>query len=164
MKLRGVAVACGLLLVSACSSGTSQPAAGSAEFGGLDKAVVSEVLHNPVAMKKISEEPVATRASMAQGIVVNFEVCRDAYRVFDAWTTTGQAPALAPLPTPTSPQEPSYTDWKVSYGLLRNRIASGEIDQLRDWLTLSGSCGTWIPAKPGDANGPTIRDAVQGAA
>ncbi len=159
---RNVALIVGfLLVVTGCDS--AEPLSVDASFfEGLDEVVVAEVLVNPVARQKIEEEPEDTKESMAQGIVINFVVCRDAFRVYEDWITRGVAPDLGPLPAPVSPREPSYTDWKTSYAQLETRLDSGELEQLRFWLTAEGSCGRWIPANPGEASGPTIRDVVEG--
>ena len=150
---------------SVVAAGCSHQGATSVDapyFEGLDQTVVGEVLNDPVALQKIEEEPSDTRESMAQGIVINFMVCRDALRVYQGWRNTGVAPSLEPLPTPTNPREPSYSDWITSYANLETRVDSGELEQLRFWLTAEGSCGRWIPARPGDVSGPTIRDVVEG--
>jgi hypothetical protein len=41
-------------------------------------------------------------------------------------------------------------------------LASGDITLLRDALTNPSGCGSWIPATPGDTNGPTIAEVVNG--
>lgn len=150
-----------VLAATACSSDDSLTS-DSPVFAGLDTAVAEEVLANPVAMQKIDEEPESTKFSMAQGIVRNFQVCRDAYATYDEWLATGVRPGLAPLPIPDNPEEPSNGDWATTYSALEERVKSGESDQLREWLTAEGSCGAWIPAEPGQADGPTIREAVEG--
>jgi len=149
------------LLVSAGCSRGAAVASSDEYFHGLDPSAVAEVLANPVAMQKISEEPPGTRGSMAQGIVINFLVCRDAARVYRKWIRVGVRPSLAPLPVPEVPMTPSYPDWERSYADLKGRIASGDIDQLRFWLTAEGSCGRWIPAEPYDVSGPTISEALE---
>jgi hypothetical protein len=156
-----VCLAVAALVVSGCAE-TDPLDVDSPVFAGLDQAVVEEVLDNPAATQKINEEPESTRASMAQGIVRNFLVCRDAYETYEGWITTGIRPELAPLPTPDNPEEPSNGDWATAYSALEDRVASGESDQLREWLTAEGSCGAWIPADPDQADGPTIRDAIDG--
>lgn len=150
-----------VLSVTGCTTSDS-PADASDAYAGLDQAVVQEVFANPVAIQKIDEEPESTRLSMAQGIVRNFMVCRNAYDTYEQWLTTGERPELAPLPVPENPEEPSNGDWDVTFKALQDRLKSGEPDQLREWLTAEGSCGAWIPATPGDADGPTIRDAIEG--
>jgi hypothetical protein len=163
MARRFVAFAlCSVLATSGCGAGQSL-SADAPYFEGLDSGVVAEVLVDPVARQKIEEEPEDTRESMAQGIAINFMVCRDALRVYEDWIGTGVAPDLNPLPVPARPREPSYSDWETTFADLEARLASGEIEQLRFWLTAEGSCGQWIPALPGDPSGPTIKDAVEGA-
>ncbi len=151
-----------LLLLGACSS-ADVASADADHFAGLDPTVVAEVVDNPVVAQRLDEEPPETRASLAQGIARNFIVCRDAFRVYQDWITTGAPPPLAPLPIPDNPVEPSNTVWEREYEALQARIASGEPQQLRFWLTAEGSCGQWIPANPGEPQGPTIGDVIEGS-
>lgn len=160
----GPAVIAGVALVlSGCASDPALSASSDA-FAGLDPAVTEEVLAHPAAKQKIAEEPAETRESMAQGIVRNFIVCRAAHEAYQSWMTSGVSPTLAPLPEPRSPREPSHSDWITAYERLEAHVTSGEPEQLRSWLTGTGSCGEWIPAAPGDASGPTIKDAVEAVA
>lgn len=161
MKRIACLVACCVLVVGACAS-SKAVSADASYFDGLDQDVVAEVLADPVARQKIDEEPEDTRASMAQGITINYVVCRDALRVYQDWLSTGSASELAPLPVPVSPMQPSYSDWEASFAGLEARLDSGELEQLRFWLTAEGSCGQWIPAHPGEPSGPTIKDVVAG--
>lgn len=147
------------LIAASCTEGLS---ADADYFDGLDGTVVAEILEHPAARQKIEEEPSATRASMAQGIAVNFMVCRDALRAYQGWVSTGVAPSLGPLPKPIHPREPSFSANENQYARLAASLDSGELDQLRLSLTGEGSCGQWIPASPGDAAGPTIKDVVEG--
>ena len=158
-RIVATAVLC-IVALSGCGE-TTEISVESEVFSGLDPVVVSEVFANTVAQQRIAEEPPETRESMAQGITRNFIVCRDAYRAYDDWIHTGTAPELEPLPIPTSPREPSSSDWTKSYQSLQDRVSSGEVQQLREWLTATGSCGQWIPATPGDVSGPTISDAIE---
>lgn len=162
-RLVGAALAA--LLVAACSGNAdaSVESVDARVFAGLDPVVVQEVLDNPIAMGKINEEPEDSRESMAQGIVRNFEVCRDAAAFYSEWLGTGEKPDLAPLPVPEDPREPSNSAWDADYGLLTAAADSGDPQLVRDWLTLVGSCGQWIPATPGDVNGPTIAEVIEGA-
>jgi hypothetical protein len=162
MKRLLATVSCCLIALAACSR--SGGISGNADsFKGLDPSVVAEVLANPVASQKLQEEPEATKASLAQGMVRNFILCRQAFHVYQGWITTGTPPSLGPLPTPTHPLEPSNSAEVHDYAAVRTAIRSGEVEQLRFWLTAQGSCGQWIPAKAGDASGPTIKDVVEGA-
>lgn len=134
---------------------------GAAIYVGLDPAVVAEVLESPVARQKLVEEPPETRASLGQGMVRNFLVCRDALRVYQTWLATGQQPDLAPLPTVENPVEPSNAHWIEDFSRLDQLLDSGDPDRLRTWLTGKGSCGQWISAVPGDPGGPTIADVIE---
>ncbi len=151
------------LALSACS-GDADVSEDASHFEGLDREVVAEVLSDPVAAQKIEEEPEETKASMAQGIVRNYEVCRAAFRAYHEWTTTGRAPELAPIPVPASPEEPSNEAVARDYSSVKAAILSGEPQQLRTRLTAEGSCGQWIPAEPGDREGPTIKEAIEESA
>lgn len=162
MKLVYALIACCLAVLTGCGQGSISKDADY--FEGLDPSVVAEVLANPVAMQKIEQEPVDTHESLAQGGVRNFIVCRDALRVYQEWLRTGIQPTLAPLPMPDHPREPSHSLWKQDYARLVDLVRSGDPEQLRTrWLTGNGSCGQWIPAKPGDVSGPTIEDVVEGS-
>ena len=149
------------LLLTGCSSKAASPDADSPAFAGLDVNVVAEVLENPTAVERIKGEPDDTQDSMAQGIARNFIVCRNALDVYQTWIDTGVRPDLAPLPMPDNPVDPSARLWESDYASLEARAESGDPANLRDWLTLEGSCGAWIPANPGDPNGPTIADVVE---
>ena len=158
--LKLLTVAISLIAIAGCT--LEAPLSVDAEyFEGLDVAVVAEVLNNPVGRQKIEDEPILTRGSMAQGIVINFITCRDALRVYQGWLNTGVAPDLEPLPIPTTPLEPSFSGNQIQYGLFETGINSGELDQLRSSLTAEGSCGQWIPAVPGALDGPTVKDVVE---
>ncbi|GAB3089768.1 hypothetical protein [Nocardioides zeae] len=169
MSLRHtLVVACALACattVSACGGSSEQEAAGltadAAAFDGLDQAVVEEVLENPDAVGKIEDEASSSAAaSMAQGITINFVVCRRVAADYRTWVTTGAVPTLAALPEPTRPQQPSYADWQRMHDDLAALYASGDPAQVRGFLTGESSCGHWIPAEPGDVSGPTVEDVV----
>jgi len=158
--LKRLIIAISLIAVAGCTR--ADPLSVDAEyFEGLDRAVVAEVLDHPAALQKIEEEPSATRESLAQAIVINFMTCRDALRVYQGWVNTGVAPSLEPLPAPTNPREPGFASNQSQYALFEASIDSGELEQLRFSLTAQASCGEWIPALPGDAAGPTIKDVVE---
>ena len=147
--------------VAGCSGGEPAPTASSNYFDGLDGAVVAEVLANPVAMRKVAEEPTSTRSSMAQGIVRNFEQCRTAFQAYQSWLTTGVVPAPPQLSDPAEPIEPSNAAVVQSARMISDALDSGDPGGLRHFLTGNGSCGQWIPAEPGDLKGQTIKAAVE---
>ena len=75
------------------------PSADAVMFDGLPSAVVSEVLANPDASRKIlEEETTSARDSMAQGIVINFMTCREVAAGYQSWVTQGIRPELEPVP------------------------------------------------------------------
>ena len=163
MKSLLVAISVCLMALSACS-GDAEVSKQAGYFEGLDPEVVDEVLNDPVAAQKIEEEPEETKASMAQGIVRNYVICREAFQAYREWTTTGQAPELEPMPSPDDPEEPSNESVENDYAAVKAAIESGEPQQLRLRLTAEGGCGNWIPAEPGDREGPTIKEAIEESA
>jgi hypothetical protein len=162
----GLAAAVVFGTLAASSSGTpneSWPTAQSPVFNGLPADTVSEVLSNPKAQDNIRILPsdaTSERNALWQGMVVNFEQCRDLLRVYQSWQSTGKAPALASQVLPTSPVAGVTSDAQLVDRFYRAEIASGDISRLRDDLTNESGCGVWIPAKPGDTGGPTIADVV----
>lgn len=134
----------------------------SEAFAGLDPVVVEEVLANPDATRKIGEEETnSARASMAQGIVINFMTCRSVASAYATWVLEGVRPTLPTVPEVTVPKEPSYGDARAIHQRLVTAIDSGDPSRLRAYLEGPSSCGHWIPAKPGDVSGPTIEDALK---
>lgn len=133
----------------------------SSVFAGLNPKVVQEVLDNPVASGKIAEETEETnRDSLAQGIVVNFITCREVAHAYQEWVTTGTAPTLAPGAVPDDPLA-WYEYEPANRERLKSAMSSGDPARLRPYLVEESSCGNWIPAKPGDVSGPTIREAIE---
>lgn len=156
-------IALGTAGVAGCRGGSSVPAADDKIFEGLDPEVVAEVLAFPHARQSIGEKDErAVRDGLAQGMVRNFIVCRDAHRVYTAWVNTGSPPQLAANPVPANPVEPASTGFADYYAQLSTAVKSGEIDNLRFWLTAEGGCGQWIPAEPDEPEGPTIKDVIEG--
>lgn len=168
LRCRGLWLTCAILvsLVAACSptSSTTTLDASNRAFEGLDSEVVGEVLTNPVALKKLQEEPVETKESSAQGMVRNFIWCRALYGAYLEWQNTGVRPAAPALARPANPLDPSDADWKQTYPEWSEVFRSGDIDTLRADLVDDSYCGVWVPAKPGDVSGPTIADAVASGA
>jgi hypothetical protein len=162
-----VALTSALLLLTGCSpDGATELASVTSpdaeHFAGLDPGLVEEAMAHPHSSEALGEETSdAGRESLAQGIVRNFAVCRDAFEVYTRWVTTGDPGSLAPLPMPDSPREPSHTVWGREYAQFEDAATSGDPEQLRFRLTANGSCGQWIPARPNDVSGPTIADAIE---
>ena len=156
-----------LLLVAGCTGvggGAAFAAATSPDaehFAGLDREVVAEVMSDPIALERLGQEADADRESMAQGMVRNFAVCRDAFELYARWITTGEPGSLAPLPVPDAPREPSHGSWPGEYARFEAAVTSGDPDRLREQLTANGACGQWIPARPNDASGLTIAEAIE---
>lgn len=159
------ALACAAVLFSGCSSdGDAGVGTDSAAFAGIDGDVAREVLSNPVSSAKIEEETTeSSRASMAQGIALNFIMCRSTAQLYQDWVRTGVAPELPAVPTVDEPQQPAYDDTLLTQERLGDLIASGDPAELLGFLTGESSCGHWIPATPGDVSGPTIEDSLRGA-
>lgn len=155
----------GLLLLAGGCGGDSGMQPNDDTFVGLDSALVREVLENPAAEGTLGDVPGKdAKESMAQAMVINFGVCRDAHRVYRDWVSTGIRPQLSALPEPGNPRDPGWSDWQVSYADLVARVDSGDPAELRFWLTALGSCGRWIPAVPNDTEGPTIAEVIEGQA
>jgi hypothetical protein len=144
------------VLMSACGGGDDLSPDGE-HFAGLDAATVAEVLENPVAMQRIEGDSAEDRRMRLQGMVINFIVCRDLFRVYEAWMTTGVAPAPNPFPVPDEP----LADWPGEFASDRSALESGDPDRLRQVLSGPSTCGEWIPVTPGEPDGPTIEDAVR---
>lgn len=160
----GIVAACGVL--AGCSGVTDLGAVvitpDNEALEGLDSAVATEMLANPIAMERLRDEQGrAAKESLAQGMAINFSVCRDVFRVYEGWLNSGTPPELEPLPRPVSPRQPAMQAWNSSYLDLQKRVASGEADRLKDFLTGEASCGEWIPAIAGDRFGPSIEEAVR---
>lgn len=149
------------LVVVLTSCAASAPTAASEVFDGLDPLVVEEVMDDPVAWGKVLDEDDATRESMAQGIVRNFEQCRGAYEAYQAWVTDGPPPAVPETSAPSRPLEPAHTAIEQTQTLIEDAIAAGDPGLLRDVLVGEARCGEWIPAKAGDRDGPMIAEAVR---
>lgn len=158
MLARGTRTISAVLLVAALSVGCStRPSADADYFAGLDSTVVAEVLANPVVQERVGHEPREQKETRLQGIVINFIVCRDLYRVYQAWITNGDLPEPNPLPVPDDPR----ADWPSEFSGVLDAARSGDPELLRTVLTVESSCGAWIPLTPGDISGPTIADAVR---
>jgi hypothetical protein len=151
----------GLALAAGCSAARSdQLSAADAVFSGLDTAVVVEVLASPAARSRVQgDDPEAAKARF-QNMVRNFAACRSALTIYRTWVATGVAP---PFPKQPQPEIPAATAGDMDSDIARftRAAASGDITVLRDELTNETGCGAWIPAAPGDVDGPTITDVVK---
>lgn len=157
---RWVAPVVGALVVLLTSCGVPAPTT-SDVFDGLDPAVVAEVMDDPVAWGKVLDEDDATRRSMAQGIVRNFQQCRAAYAAYRSWLTDGPPPAVPDVSVPAHPLEPADTAIRNTQVRIEDAITSGDPALLRDLLVGDARCGEWIPAEARDRDGGTIADAVR---
>jgi hypothetical protein len=158
LRFAGMVICAGTLLGSVLLGGCSgDEPADATYFAGLDPAVVTEVLQNPAVQERIQGDSREDREMRLQGSVINFVVCRDLLRVYRTWVTTGAAPEPAPLPAPEDPR----ADWRTEFSHVLRAAGSGDPDQLRQALTGEGTCGSWIPATPGQPAGPTIEDAIR---
>lgn len=141
----------------------SRPSPDSPFFRGLPPAVVDEVLANSSAQANVDILAPEERAHMWQGMVVNFTFCRQQFGAYEAWKASGVRPPAPVFTPPSQPVGDMLADWNSYYSSLRQLIESGDAADLASDLTGDASCGNWIPARPGDTNGPTIGDVVRGA-
>lgn len=165
-QLTGVGV--GLLTGQVAVSPASQeldPSPEAAYFDGLPRATVEEVLANPAA-KEMIRYPITPekRQQLWQGMTLNFIFCRQMLGYYDTWKTTGTQPTDFPRPSalPTHPVPAVITQMYVDYRSYREASTEG-LARFKWMMLLDGSCGQWIPAKPGDHTGPTIADIVRGS-
>jgi hypothetical protein len=132
-------------------------------FEGLDPSVVAEVLESPAAEERVKGDDEPLMKARYQGMVRNFAACRAALEVYEEWMRTGVAPPFPEQATPVNPA--SYAeDMDRDIATFQRVAAGGDISVLRLELTQDSGCGAWVPAKPGDTAGPTIRDVVRGEA
>lgn len=148
-----------LALTAACSAQPAPLSAADPIFAGLDPAVVSEALAHPQLKENWEGLPDDDKAR-AQNAVRNFANCRASLWVYQEWLRSGKAPSYPPQARPTNPQKwAADMDREVE---LSTKLASGgDISALRADLVNESGCGSWIPAKPGDINGPTVGDVVR---
>ena len=119
------------------------------------------MIHNPKAEQNALGDDPADRDSMWQGEVGNFLVCRQMLTYYESWRDAGTAPPVLPTPrVPTHP-EPSFHDLQAAYAFYYGEIRTGDISRLREDLTNGSGCGAWVPARAGDANGPTVADVIR---
>lgn len=147
--------------IAGCGNQDTTLQAGDQTFAGLDATVVKEVLESRVAEERVAGDEPNVAAARYQGMVRNFIACRSAYAAYREWVSSGVAPKLTTQPVPTYPA-PTAIDMDRDIQAFQDDLASGDITLLRDALTNPTGCGNWIPASPGDQDGPTIADAVIG--
>jgi len=149
-------------LLSACGADASKPANTDPIFAGLDPAVVQEVIASPVAADRVSGLQGDQALTLWQGMVRNFTLCRSGYQGYKTWVKTGQPVPLVKQPAPTHPGHNLDTDEiTLTEKAYRQAIQGGDISSLRGLLTNDSGCGSWVPAEAGNANGPTIAQAVK---
>lgn len=140
----------------------ASPAADSHVFAGLDPTVVEEVVGNPDAQANANIVPEADRPALWQGMVMNFSLCRQMFHTDTTWHQDGTTPALpAPPSLPTYPEsQTTIHDLRTTYGMFADTVTASNLPALDALLTNPSGCGAWVPATPGDTNGPTISDIV----
>jgi hypothetical protein len=142
-----------------------RPTASDSIFDGLPQGVVAEVLQNPAARANIGMPLSADdRDSMWQGMVGAFVMCRQMLHVYSTWQQTGTPPTGDfKIVTPSHPLQPSFGELTTLYDFYGSHMKPGQIKDFAADLTNEAGCGNWIPAKPGDAGGPTIAHVVRGS-
>ena len=163
----------GVVLVGAMGSSAASmlgandgrwPTADSLVFAGLPKDVVNEVLANPRAQRNVKMWPSAAtdqRNALWQGMVINFVECRNVLAAYQSWNSSGKVPTLPAVALPATPVGAVVKDAMLVDGFYRSEIKSGDVARLRVDLLNESGCGVWIPARPGDATGPTIADTIK---
>lgn len=159
--IRFALVLVGICVMGACgSSGTLS--ADSPIFDGLPQQTVEEALANPHLQRNLEgDEDQQRQQSIAQASVRNIIYCREQLRIYETWLTTGTPPEPTRPPVPDDPLEPGNAAIEQDYAMLENAIESGDPSVMKQRLTANGSCGQWVPATPGDTEGPTIAEEAQ---
>lgn len=158
MKLAAAAVT-GCIALAACGSG--RIVSGEASyFEGLPHSVVAEFLGLPIQQRNLAQVSGDAGYSLAQAGVRNMIFCREELHVYRRWLATGQPPAIVRGPVPVHPLEPGNAAIRQDYARLESVTKSGRLSRLRFELTANGSCGQWVPAKPGTRK-PTIARVVR---
>lgn len=140
------------------------PTADSPIFEGLPKDVVSEVLANPSALANVAiwpEDEVEGRNALWQGMVINFTQCRQMLSIYQESRTTGRVSSLPDLVLPSRPVGDVMVTAHQVDSSYRELLAQTSSSQLAEFLMNESGCGVWIPAKPGDVDGPVIADVVE---
>lgn len=122
---------------------------------------MQEVLRNPESEIVISALPKSTHDRAWQYTIAEMDACRDLYEAYQEWLRTGQRPALPAWDVPGTP-EPGYLELaQPAERVMRDAYEAGDPAQVSAYLTAEGSCGTWVPAQPGDVNGLSIAKAIR---
>lgn len=140
------------------------PAANSSLFEGLPEKVVVEVLENPRALSNVAIWPTdesVQRNALWQGMAINFTQCRQMLGIYEIWSRTGEPASLPELVLPSNPAGDVVASAKLVDTAYRKLLAEGRLSELAAMLTNESGCGVWIPATPGDVNGPLIADVVK---
>lgn len=135
-----------LAIVALATAGDSSDDIAAATYDGLDPTLVAEATQNANFVNRLEEQPDETKAGLAQGMVINFEVCRQLLHAYEELVTTGSAEPLPALPKPTNPEPFSYDWWVKDHVEMSNAVLDRNVDAIRGWIAGEGSCGEWIPA------------------
>lgn len=134
-------------------SATLAPRPQNSVFAGLDRDTINEVLGNSATNERILEAPESLRAVLWQGMVRNFYLCRSTYNAYSKLLSN---PNNAPVSLPNQPS-PSFplTDTKndelgLAEAEVRNLLRASDLLGLRNFLTVSTGCGSWIPISASD--------------
>lgn len=135
-----------LISISALLAGcSSDDAVTTSTYDGLDAALVTEATNNGEFVSRLADQPPETKAGLAQGMVINFAVCRQMLRAYEQLLTTGTAEPLPALPRPTNPESFSYDWWIRDHESMSTAVEGRDIDAVRQWIAGEGSCGEWVP-------------------
>ncbi len=156
----GIALVLSLTLVG-CDRG-ERLSPDASYFQGLPRSVVDEALGNPTVRRNLQGDPQAMMESLAQASVRQIIFCREALRIYEGWIDTGEPPTISPGPVPAHPIEPGNGAIQQDYASLKETVSSGDPIQLRSYLTGNGGCGQWVPAAPGDIDGATVAQVIEG--
>lgn len=148
-----------LVTLGLAGCGSGELSAGDRVFDGLDQKVVQEVLAFPGAQQNVAGLPKADKASMWQGMVGAFVMCRQFLQTYETWRDTGVPPETHLTPTAPSHPEDSFADVQTLYEYFSGLVEAGDIGDFRTALTGDGSCGQWIPATPGGSQ--TIAEVIR---
>ena len=128
-------------------------------FQGLPRSVAAEFLALPIQQRNMSGWSGIALESFAQAGVRNMIFCREELSIYRHWVNTGRPSSLVPGPMPVDPLAPGNSAIRQDYAGLRLALQAAGPAQLRTDLTANGSCGQWVPARPGTRR-PTIAQVV----